>query len=522
MTKNVFAYVRVSTLKQGEGVSLQEQRRAIEEYTRRSGLSIEAWFEEKETAAKRGRRAFGEMLSLLRRGKASGIVLHKIDRGARNLKDWADLGELIDQGIAVHLAGDNLDLGSRGGRLSADIQAVVASDYIRNLREETKKGINGRLRQGLLPFAAPLGYLNCGGGKPKVIDPERAPLVRLAFELYATGRFSHRTLRDELHARGLRTRKGRRVLLDTYSKMLNNPFYIGLIQLRGSRETFLGAHEALIPKALFDAVHDRLRGKAPNKVRTHELLFRRLFRCALCQKLLIGEIQKGHIYYRCHSKDCPGRCVREEVLDQAVRAKLASLHFSDVERPLLDHALRTNLKDEGERRLSLIRAADLQLSQVRDRLARLTDALVDGVIEKETFDDRKRLLLLERREIEDRRAALDGEGAAGQVNELVELADTALLSYDTGLSADKRSLIETIMSNRELRVNEPYIELFSSFRLIEERGTVRTGGPQRGTSRSMKDVPNWAPLHLAALLEGLTDIISSTSRQEKKTIETQT
>jgi hypothetical protein len=30
-------------------------------------------------------------------------VVHKIDRSARNLKDWADLGELIDQGIEVQL-----------------------------------------------------------------------------------------------------------------------------------------------------------------------------------------------------------------------------------------------------------------------------------------------------------------------------------------------------------------------------------------------------------------------------------
>lgn len=34
-------------------------------------------------------------------------------------------------------------------QLTADIQAVIAADYIRNLREETIKGINGRLKQGL-------------------------------------------------------------------------------------------------------------------------------------------------------------------------------------------------------------------------------------------------------------------------------------------------------------------------------------------------------------------------------------
>jgi site-specific DNA recombinase len=70
-------------------------------------------------------------------------------RSARNLKDWADLGELIDSDLEVHFANESLDLHSRGGRLSADIQAVVAADYIRNLREERIKGFYGRLKQGL-------------------------------------------------------------------------------------------------------------------------------------------------------------------------------------------------------------------------------------------------------------------------------------------------------------------------------------------------------------------------------------
>src|SRR5262249_5583514 len=154
------AYIRVSTAKQGEhGVSLQEQRAAISQYAQRFGLTIGEWFEERESAAKRGRPVFMQMLRALRRGSASGVVIHKIDRGARNLRDWADLGELIDSGIQVHFANESLDLNTRGGRLSADIQAVVAADYIRNLREETRKGFYGRLKQGFYPLPAPIGYL---------------------------------------------------------------------------------------------------------------------------------------------------------------------------------------------------------------------------------------------------------------------------------------------------------------------------------------------------------------------------
>src|SRR5438445_13357553 len=105
--KQFFGYVRVSTAKQGEkGVSLQEQRDAIERYAQRKGLKFSEWFEERETAAKRGRPIFNKMLKLLRRGKVDGVIIHKIDRSARNLKDWADLGELIDEGIDIHFANE--------------------------------------------------------------------------------------------------------------------------------------------------------------------------------------------------------------------------------------------------------------------------------------------------------------------------------------------------------------------------------------------------------------------------------
>src|ERR1035437_6009954 len=183
------------------GVSLEHQREAIERYAGKNNLNIVKWFEEQETAAKRGRPLFGQMLKLLRGGKASGVIIHKIDRSARNLKDWADLGELIDAGVEVHFANESLDLNTRGGRLSADIQAVVAADFIRNLREETKKGFYGRLKQGLYPICAPIGYLDCGGGQAKVPDPKMAGLVREAFDVYATVNFRSEEHTSELQSR---------------------------------------------------------------------------------------------------------------------------------------------------------------------------------------------------------------------------------------------------------------------------------------------------------------------------------
>lgn len=58
--KIVFAYTRVSTVRQGTtGSSLTEQKAAIEQYASQNSLSIKAWFEEQETAAKQDQPSHG-------------------------------------------------------------------------------------------------------------------------------------------------------------------------------------------------------------------------------------------------------------------------------------------------------------------------------------------------------------------------------------------------------------------------------------------------------------------------------
>lgn len=80
--KTYFVYTRVSTVKQGDGVSLEAQRDAISAYAEKHQLTISTWFEEKETAAKRGRPVFNNMVAALQKGEAAGLIIHKIDRSA--------------------------------------------------------------------------------------------------------------------------------------------------------------------------------------------------------------------------------------------------------------------------------------------------------------------------------------------------------------------------------------------------------------------------------------------------------
>lgn len=489
---NVYAYIRVSTIKQGtQGSSLTEQRFAIESYAKRHNLTIKEWFEEKETAAKRGRTVFTNMLSLLVKGKAQGVIIHKIDRGARNLKDWADLGSLIDKGIEVHFAHESLDMQSRGGRLAADIQAVVAADFIRNLRDEVKKGFRGRLRQGLYPLPAPLGYLDQGRGLPKLPDPVMAPLVQQAFKLYATGQYNLHTLGEVLYKAGLRNRRGNRISRTGLSVILNNEFYIGIIHIASANEHYQGIHEPLIKKSLFDQVQDILYGRTKNTGLKHEFRYRKTIKCLHCRYNLTAERQKGIVYYRCQTKNCPRACVREDAIDQQIQDMLDKLCIPKEEIKILELELEYLQAERFQHREELLRGAELNLANIDTRITRLTDAYIDRLIDKEAFDQRNQKLLQERiaatEALEEIRSQITASD--DRTRKFLELIKAISNNNDKVDPNENRDLLKTVTSNLLIDGKKLVFKLKNPFHDLAFNPKFDYGGPYRDRSRTKQIQP---------------------------------
>ncbi len=489
MEKRYFGYIRVSTAKQGEkGVSLQEQKDAIGRHAQRDSLKITQWFEERESAAKRGRPVFTQMLRMLRQNKAQGVIIHKIDRSARNLKDWSDLGELIDSGIEVHFANESLDLNTRGGRLSADIQAVVASDYIRNLREETRKGFYGRLKQGFYPLPAPLGYIDRGKAQIKDVDPVAGPLVATAFELYGTAKFSLPRLLPEMDRRGLRNKAGRCLSLTGLSTMLNNPFYTGLMRVRRTGELFPGNHQPLVSKSLFDRVQRILRGKTVNRVVRHDFTFRRLAKCGPCGRSMIGELQKTHIYYRCQRATCRGNCIREEAIEAEVTWMLSRLTFDEDEVQCIQAWVEKARLNQGASREQELEVAKLRLNGARERLGRLTDAFIDGMLEKALFENRKNSLLSEEQDIQSRIRELEsGNGTAlMRMERFLELIRSVPFAYQNANPDEKRDLVKELVSNLTVLAKNVSLTLKPEVDLLVNRLKLSYGAPSRCATRTLR------------------------------------
>jgi site-specific DNA recombinase len=499
-----FAYARVSTPRQGEkGVSLQEQKAAIERYAAAHGLEITRWFEERESAAHAGRKAFTDMLRMLRFRKAQGVVIHKIDRSARNMQDWADVGKLADAGVEVHFATENVDLKTVAGRLSADIQAVVAAHYSRNLREEVKKGLYGRLKQGFYPFRAPIGYLDQGAAKEKVADPVRAPLVQEAFSLYSSGRFSLPDLVREMFRQGLRNRNGGPVTVNGFATILKNPFYIGLIKIERSGQTFSGNHELLVTTELFEKAQAILAGKRPDRSGKHRFTYSRIARCKTCGYSLIASRRKGHVYYRCHNRPfknppvCPPTTVREERLEEAVLNGFAAVDLSDHELEIVRAKLDVWRKESEKDRAARISGLRLQHDQIQSRLEKLADALIDGTIEKDLFARKQNALLLEQARMKEQLAENEKGSLLGiqALEKTVGLAKNPSALYKAASSEDKRELLKTLLSDLTVSGKNIEMTLAIPFRLIAERQKVSDGRPYRGTCRTWEQIIEQLKMH---------------------------
>src|SRR5439155_14092547 len=146
-------------------------------------------------------------------------------------------------------------------------------------------------------------------------------------------------------------------------------------------------------------------GKRVDRSNSHVSTYRRIVRCGSCRYSLIAERQKGHVYYRCHNRlfknpaICPPTCVREDQIDAAVLSRLSEVDFADNELEIARLTVANLKNDFAKNRGAMAEAFRLQLEHAQSRLARLTDLLVDGTIEKSVFESKQHAILLEQARI---------------------------------------------------------------------------------------------------------------------------
>jgi len=483
--KTCFGYVRVSTEKQGEGVSLTAQKEAIAQFAAKKGLVISKWWEEKQSAAKAGRPIFNEMMARLKRREADGLVIHKIDRSIRNYHDWAVVDDLINAGIEFHIATESFDFNTLGGRMAADFMAVVATNYIRNLQAEIKKGQQGLLKQGHYPFAAPIGYCDHGRGKLKTPDPIRAPLIREAYEMYDSGEYSLRGLLQAITELGLTNKQGRPLSLCGLETVLNNPFYCGLIHIKRTGKSYQGQHQPIISAALYKRVQKRKKDRCGKKVTRHNHLFRGLFRCGYCNRPMVPELQKARVYYRCKLRGCETTTLREDQIEPEIRKRLGQVALTRTDVRRASEAIRTWVEDQKAESISANNSA-LQLAKIGAQKNRIADLLIAGTLDEETYNSKKAELLLEEKRCEElRQEKQDLAAKAENFATMAELLISVDTAYDLANRYEKRKLLKMVSPNSLILGKKLEFATSDWVDWVRNLVTVLCGAQRRDTGRTI-------------------------------------
>ena len=490
------SYLRVSTKEQAErdgdpeGYSIPAQREANRRKAASLGAVIPAgaeFVDRGESARSADRPQLRAMLAYLQANpQIKYVIVHKVDRLARNRMDDVEINLALKQaGVTLVSATENIDE-TPSGMLLHGIMSSIAEFYSRNLATEVVKGMTQKVKTGGTPGKPPLGYrnariINADGREVRTIelDPERADLIRWAFEAYATGEWTLTGLLQELEARGLTNTPTpkypvRPVRPSHLYMILTHPYYKGDVVYKGA--TYPGRHPRLVSAATWNKVQAVLAEHGPGeKQRVHRHYLKSSVYCGGCGSRLIITNARNRYgtlypYYVCvgrHQKrtDCTRKALLVSVIEELIEDFYADVALS----PDLRHDIELTLTEEFEASQRAIERKAKELVAQKQRLtnerARLLQAHYANAIPLD-------LLKTEQERITDKLDAIDVQLEAVQARtdrlsfNLARALDLLTDCHRAYLAADQttrrllnQALFEALYIEEDgvrVRLNEPF------------------------------------------------------------------
>ncbi|WP_433657987.1 recombinase family protein [Nocardia sp. CA-128927] len=513
-------YLRVSSAGQvktdydPEGISIPAQRVACQRKAEQLGITIvDEYIEPGRTATEMSKRvAFQQMLTRVRNlHDVDYIIVYKLSRMARNrLDDAIVMADLRKRGVALVSATESID-DSPVGQLMHGILATFNEYQSRESGADITYKMGQKARNGGTIGRARLGYLNVfdrfDGREIRTIavDPERAPLVQLAFELYATGNYTLDELSDELTDRGLRTRPtarhpAKQVSINKLSQMLRDRYYLGYVIYKD--EEIPGRHERLIDNDLFDRVQDILqpRSTAKERRRVHHHYLKGSLFCGLChragitQRMIVQHTTNSrgaeYTYFFCRNKQngsCQAPHINVTLIEDAVETHYASIRFSA--RFIADiraHIARViDEQETAERLLHDQLTTELQALDIREE--NLIDLAADATIPQPKIKTKLRELAHQRNRLTERLTTTTENlsDSARLIEAALELLENPQDLYRRCDDQQRRLLNQTIFHG--LYVDDDHItdrslrEPFGQLHTIQQATQTSTPDPDTST-----------------------------------------
>lgn len=407
-------YIRVSTNMQEE-LSPDAQKRLISEYAHQNSIIIpdELFFMEKGISGRKAdkRPEFQRMIATAKSTDhpIDVILVWKFSRFARNQEESIVYKSLLKKqcNIDVISVSEPIIDGPFGSLIERIIE-WMDEYYSTRLSGEVFRGMSEKAIQGGYQARPPLGYKIIEKGKPPVIVPEEAEIIRLIFNKYVNEGMSIFQITKFLNSIGLKTSHGKAFEKRSLEYILQNPTYIGKIRwnrtenstnrIKDSDEWIIkeGKHEAILNQDIFDKAQQRFNSEYhPKNARpsdTSKHWLSGLIKCSACGRTLSSSKQsrKEWVYY---SFQCYGYMKGKCTISHSISAKKAETSIKEIIlRDLNDNSFKFERIRSINTSDAAIKSLETQLARITQKEIRIKEAYRDGIDTLEEYKENKQLI----------------------------------------------------------------------------------------------------------------------------------
>ena len=472
MTKYI-VYCRKSTdEKDRQVLSIEAQIAELKEFAKRERFEIVDTLIESRTAKEPGRPIFGELLKRIQTSQANAILSWHPDRLARNSIDGGQIIYLLDTGKLLDLKFPSFWFeNTPQGKFMLNIAFGQSKYYVDNLSENVKRGNRQKLRNGVWPNKAPLGYKNIVENKSIEVDPEKAKIIKTAFKIFAEDNCSYAHITRYLHENGIMSGKGKPLKIDQISQMFRKKFYIGILEFNG--EEFPASHPTFISKSLFDRVQQNIHRISKPREQSHNFAFSGLMRCGECGATITAEQHIKHykrtartvkyIYYRCTKKikSCSQPYLEENKLFEQLKSQIKSSALPKSWQPEWKTRLAQDKILSEESKEKVLALLHTQTESYDTKLNVLLDGYLDGTVDSDIYKSKKSQLFQEKLKIEQQISKTEEEGCSW-LEPFSKFVNSAILAQKIArkgsVDSDLRIFVQNIGSNFFLKDKQIMVE----------------------------------------------------------------
>lgn len=431
-------YPRVSTEDQSRfGHSLDEQEEKLKQLCEFKDYEIYKVYREEGVSAKNMERPkFQEMIEDMKNGKINKIVVYKLDRLTRSIKDLESICTMLEEyNCSLESVAEEINTDTANGKFFIRMITILAQLEIERTSERTKFGLVGAAKKGHLSGRPPLGYKKIDNDKGIFIDEIQADVVRRIFKLYLDG-MAVNSICKLFNEEEILNRKWPTTTVD---KILSNQIYIGNMEYGKRTDNTIQIFEDVVPaiidKTTFECVQKRKEKNLKNFTRKLTYIFMQKIKCPKCNKIMGGcsstsKNNEKHLYYKCAS--CGVRINEKRIEKSLMKFLNDMLDFFLI----IDNSFKPSLNRDTKNEITKYQKIE---SDLKAKGARIKKAFIDGMLEPTTLQS-------ELKEIE-----REIEKAKNKIIELKKLDETLEIKQD----------METISNLKEIekmKIKSDYVK----------------------------------------------------------------